>query len=302
MVSSIGFALSVAICTHLVSVILVNAKTNDELYNSIFRFGKEKMTELEVRMGLIQLNSYSSGLAWNDPRRAAVSYWLDAAINQDSKCSGKADELLRNQLHDAELNAGVQRAKNLSNDEIFNLETYANGIRVERLLYCESTIGRQFNQELKMWLTDKRKALSNLVKFNGYGQIRMEVIARRVAELIADNLDTATSLALSCKLDHYELISRHYEQFSPCIGLLRIVDHYKDYYNLLIAPGNYQHLSPLMKVRVDEVSVCSYIQETPQLYIFVADNLQHIFKEKYDMCWPCFDINQPQPPPEWRGI
>lgn len=274
------------------AAVLVGAKTNDEIYNSIFLYGKEKMTELEVRMGLIQLNSFTAGLAWEDPRRAEVLYWLDTAVNQESKCSGKSDVLLRNRLHDAMVRASSQRFKDKSKDDVMNLEVYVQGIRLERLLYCEATIGRQLNDELKVWLADKRRPLRDLVKFNGYGQIKMHEIARRIAELITDNLDHHSCLLLSTKLDQPELIKRHYEQFSPCGGMLRIVDHYQDYYELLIAPGNYPHLSPLMKTRVDEIAVCAFIRDTPAVFESAADSLLDIFKTHYDMTWPCIDINQ----------
>lgn len=302
MIFSIKYALPVTIlCIQLVCVTLVDAKTNDELFNSIFYYSKDEMTELEVRMGLIQLNSFSAGLAWEDPRRADALYWLDAAFNQESKCSGKDDELLRNKLHDAVLKAGAKRFRDRVDDEVLNLEGYVKGIRAERLLYCDAAIGRQFNDEIKLWLTDKRKALRDLVKFNGYGQIRTNEIARRIAEMITNNLDHHSCLLLSVKLDHYEIIKRHYEHFSPCGGILRIVDHYRDYYDLLIAPGNYPLLSPVMKVRVDEVSVCLFIQETPQIFLNVADHLLDIFKDKYNMTWPCIDINQSENP-EFMGM
>lgn len=243
---------------------------NDDRYNSIFRFSQAKLSASYVTVALSLLESYRWGLAAGDPRRAEVSFWVDAARQDESKCRLEFDEAIRSQLERERSKASRVRRSGSHRREELNLESYVEYVRSEQLLYCESRFGAPFLNAL----TELSK--SNFVDIclltTGYtnaSTVDVEELGKRVARLVSNDSGREPSRSVDPVL-----IRGQYSRHSPCVGLLEIARRYEGYYGLMTAPDNYQRVRPVLRNWIDKISVCRLIDESDEVFQVAAEYLQ----------------------------
>lgn len=256
-----------------ISIVEVDADEHDDLYNSVFRFSRNQMSFAQVTNALFRLKSVSHGLGIDDPRREGVQYWVDTADNAESKCTRDYDErVLLNLQHYRFVAEEERRAEpQESRGQNFNLETYVLHVRAERLIFCEYKIGIPFMSELRESTKDSLVVLSDLTEH--YMQSEKDhVLGRRVGEMLYKKLDQVCFAQLIQSLDDLDFIKELYELHSPCEGVLKIADKYKDYCGLLSV--SYKQSRRGLRDWMDKIEVCSYIEQNEQVFGIAAEVLR----------------------------
>lgn len=251
----------------------LQSRTWDELYNLIFRFGFEQLSGVETQAALVKLNLLKKNLPADDPRLADVSFWIRESTHTESKCDRYDDEIIRLHLEQDKLKAKQQKSGfGWGRKEVLNLETFVREVRASRLAYCESKFDKSFLRDLTEWNMDNYKDIYQLTSGYKHQSAKNELeLGNRVGQMISKRLDQVTYEELAGSLDKVGTIKKHYDQHSPCAGLLDIVRQYRSYYSLLTTPENYANLRPLMKNWVDKISVCLFIQRSPQVHENAAE-------------------------------
>lgn len=107
----------------------------EDLYNSVFRYGSRVIRPLHVRIALIKLDSFKTGLPGGDPRREEVACWLEAALNIEAKYDGQDDEAM---LSHSERDKYKAQSHPSGRGEILNLQCYMENVRLERLFFAST--------------------------------------------------------------------------------------------------------------------------------------------------------------------
>lgn len=255
--------------------------TYDECYNAVFRYGRRKLMYPYILAALRVLDSPTIGLPAQDPRRQEASFWLDAAVNSESKCHADDDQSLRLNLISATTRAlGAVRGHRIARGNNLNLENYVKIIRAKRFTYCEFTIGPYLVNRLNRFEKDRHADVQSL--FSGYWRtfvMNPDELGKRIAKLIHVRMNRPTFeelvQSLSVMMD-ISLVKNMYYNYTPCIGLLQLAEEYNRYVSLLTVPGNYQKLNFKMKSWLDKVSLCKFIDETEQVFVRAAQHLLYI--------------------------
>lgn len=243
---------------------------NDDRYSLIFRHSADGVSYPYIKATLAILNSDRTGLLLHDLRRTDVAFWLEAAADHVSKCSGEDDEVLRLNLDFDRSRAEEAAMENppVVARRIFNLETYVEVIRAKRLKYCEHNVGVFFLNKLERW----RKNADLRALTNGYNHsepLNPKEMGRRVASLI---LKKEPGLDVNLLRGDIDRIKALYVANSTCVDLLSLVraGRYIKFYGLLIAPGNYQRTKKSLRICVDIISACRFIELSDEVFEHAA--------------------------------
>lgn len=250
---------------------LVDADTNDHLYKSVFRYSSKKRSLSYIIDALISMNSTLDGLSMIDPRRAQVSFWLDATENDESKCSKRQDQQLLSMLQQDRLIAEQERKKG----RLFNLETYVEYVRTRTLVYCAYTIGAAFVREIDGASERSGDDLFDLQPDQVPEHLEFHELGVRVGHIILRRLNQTGLIELSRSLGNTNTIRELYQHYSPCSEILRILERYKDYYGLLTVSGNYEKSDSGLKSAIDKISVCKFIRRHNQLVFEATADYLH---------------------------
>lgn len=240
---------------------------NNERYNRIFRYSATPMSFLQVKSTLAILNFRKTGLRPQDDRRNAVCFWLQAATHHTSKCNNDDDEIIRLNLEydkaradEAELTEPPFERGNL-----FNLESFVQEVRMQRLRYCEFSIGLFFVNRVEKWRNANKKGFDLRALTEGliYSQPMVpEILGKRVADMIIRRSHHQGNYErIGSSLNDVNWIVRQYRRLTPCHGLMLIAERYERFYRLATAPGLYEHTKPSLRHWLDKITVCRSIEE-----------------------------------------
>lgn len=238
----------------------------EDLYTAVFRYGTKVMRPLEVRIALIKMNSFKTGLQGDDSRREEVAFWLEAGVNVDSKCNGRDDQVMRSHF---DMDKTRAQEYSYGHGGIFNLEAYLEDVRLERLLYCEHRFGSDFIRELTEWnmVNNNYKDAHDLLSGHGH-QMDAHRIGKRVAGFMRSRADPVVVEHLEQSAIDIEFVKEQYRRLSPCAGIMGIVRRYEGYYSLLAAPG--RSVRPVLRNWMQKIAVCRFIELSEQVFIDAA--------------------------------
>lgn len=263
---------------HIVSAVAVGTdlELNNQRYDSIFRFGTDKMTTSSIKLTLFELCSYRKGLAADDPRRSEISYWIEAGVNDESKCNGQQDAILRSHWDEARRKAiqARQGAQLTRTGEALNLDFYVDDIMQDRLLYCESIFGLPFVSELEGQLktVDERSFISDMSRgFHHTSAMDFRKLGERVGDLILENFEPNLE---SHKPMDSEQVKELYRKRSACASLIKVAERYQAYFSMISVMENYKYLSSSHKEWVDKLSVCMIIDQSGLVFEVAANYLE----------------------------
>lgn len=244
--------------------------TQDALYNSIFHITSERLDVLDVRVRLIEMDSQVWGLGWDDPRREHVLFWIEAAINKEEKCNLQDEHLIASRLQ-AHKNYALEEVEKQGHQDLkgryFNLETYANDLRTERLLFCEFRIGKYFMQQLEHQSADSLAEVDRLANiYQVSGKSSVYALGRWIGDLIGHNMDQSTHEELSQSEDRTIFVRDLFYRLSACSHIIEVTREFNTYYGLLLFAGDYPHMSQKLKSWLERVSACMFIGESDQVF------------------------------------
>lgn len=244
---------------------------NENRYNSIFRYSTEELSFPYMKALLAVLNSQRTGLLIYDSRRTDVSFWLEAAADDITKCNGEDDEVLRLNLDFDRSRAEEVETVNrpVVTRRILNLETYVYVVRSKRLRYCEHNIGVFFAHKLGRWRKNHSDLRALVEGYHHNEKLDAKEMGRRVADLIVRK---EPELDLNLVRDDVDKIKELYMLNSICVSLLGMVhkSRYFGFYGLLIAPRNYQRMNSSLKSSVDMISACNFIEQSQEVFEHAA--------------------------------
>lgn len=247
--------------------IVYKEKRMMDLYDPVFRFSSRQLSVPDIYIALFELESYRTGLATDDPRRTEVSFWIDAARHDESKCDSQHDAILRSHFEEARARAMNDGKRG----DVFNLEYYFNDVILERLLYCDSTFGVPLITELTQQFNQRNYGrLFELTKsYRHTDTVDAHKVGERIGDMILRNSIRTNFDALRGSLDDNK-VAELYRRHSPCVDLLDIAAKYERYYSLIVAPENYLHVRPSIKNWVDKISVCRFIDQSKQVFEYAS--------------------------------
>lgn len=252
-----------------------NREANEYRYNSIFRYGAGEMSYAYIKAALAVLNSDKTGFLIYDTRRTDVSFWLEAALDDISKCTGDDDYVLRLNLEFDQARAQeAAGGRNLTAfaDRVFNLGHYVHSIRSKRLKYCDHYIGAYFSNKLLRWRKNSPDLQALVDGFYHLQPFDINEMAKRVAELVKRK-EPEFGKRISSSDSHR--VRGLYFKHSFCVELMAMVrgGRYIKYYGLLTAPGNYQKVNADLRRCVDIISACIFIEKEPNVFKHAAQLL-----------------------------
>lgn len=193
-----------------------------------------------------------------------------------SKCTIEAHQDIVAHLESDRARAEeTRRALYPSNSELrFNLEDYASVVRSRRFMYCQTTVGFTFSQSFDRAILSERKYLDDLTAHNDWlSDMVPKKLGKRVAELLKRKLDRHSLMQLPKDADS---IKDSYDQVSPCVKVLNVVQKHYSFYRLLTVPGNYDKCTLYLSNCMDKISVCKFIQSSRRVFEYAADYLSEI--------------------------
>lgn len=175
-----------------------------ELYHAVFLFSNSILSYDGIVGAMYELVHGQDALGVDDPRRAEVSYWIEAKVNDVSKCTIEAHQDMMARLEGDRVKAEEARRASYPNNSgsRFNLEYYVNVVRSKRFMYCQNTVGYSFSRSFDEATLSERKDLDDLTEHNDWlSDKNPKKLGKRVARFLHRKMDHDSFMQLSESAD-----------------------------------------------------------------------------------------------------